>query len=112
MKFDYNNYDKTFVMHCNSEDEAVVFNDWLVKNGHQGMNRVYWRSDDGGTCYRFKCGAGVLHDTFETYSDDELCMDTFGFKINILEFSDFNWSDDYRCSDVDFSSMNDYGLFD
>ena len=91
--FNPNDYDETYVMHCRSKEEAVVFGDYMKRLGYTLNNGqsfgVYWDRIDGGTCYRFKAG---VRDSYNCYLDQSI----WGFVPEILEFSDFCWDKDIK----------------
>lgn len=84
-KFNINDYPGDYVMHCDTEDKARVFCDYLDLvslqwcTNHSYKNKTYFGENLDKTVYYFNYGRfGAVH-----FVDD-------GYKI--LEFDDFDWS--------------------
>lgn len=101
MRFNFNNYDETYAMHCDSEGKARVFLKHLHTIGKRwSSGRRYdetfvWKGEH--TCYRFVAGT---HDVERYYMSDKSEQD-LGFKVKIIEFDDFDWEDsivDRQCN--------------
>lgn len=93
MKFNIEDYDETYVMHCKSSNEADIFAEYLDSQGYTWssgnsyVGRTFWSPVGGGTCYRFKRGfRGFL----ESYLQDVM-SENLGFNAKVLEFDDFEW---------------------
>lgn len=100
-KFNINDYDQKYVMHCKTQTEADEFTMYLDSLGFRWfgglsyLDNSHWSEDRGGTCYRFHMGMrGQL--AFYT-ADLALMADTI-----ILEFSDFEWSESSQKMHISF----------
>lgn len=82
-KFNFIQYDRTYVMRCKTAEEAEVFERYLRSvglkwcDGSHYRNHLDWEAD---RCYRFREGS---------YGSSQWYVD-HGCKI--LNFSDFDWS--------------------
>ena len=84
MKFNINDYDKTYVMHCDTREKANVFCKYLHSLGKKWIGgEPYLISKYDAyyerTAYRF---------ITDTYSDLAYYKSQ---KCNVLEFDDFEW---------------------
>ena len=93
-RFNINDYQGDYVMHCDTEDKARVFCDyldsvslqWCTNNSYK--NKTYFGENLDKTVYYFNYGRfGAVH-----FVDD-------GYKI--LEFDDFDWSDTSQTAKAD-----------
>lgn len=93
MKFRLDDYNYSHVMHCSDYEQAEIFEKHLDSlglswaSGRPYAQDISWEPSGGGTCYRFKTGR---RDSFRTYQPQA--------DIIILEFCDFDWSEE-ACSD-------------
>jgi hypothetical protein len=105
LKFIIDDYDSTYVMHCQTRNESDLFAEYLHKLGRRWASRdsyVGWKPaypwDRGGMCYQFTEG---MYGSFDFYSKES--------NITILEYSDFEWddevdlNDELDCSVIDLS---------
>lgn len=94
-RFNINDYDSSYVMHCKSLEEAEQFTKYLHSigecwcSGSSYLDYTNWSSLDGGTCYRFIAGS---YDTLKSYIDGK-AKKLLGI-INILEFDNFEWEEE------------------
>lgn len=85
MKFDINQYNEEYAMHCKTEDEANFFLKYLDSlgmkwcSGQRYIENTNYKDYRNKTCYCFKDGSYSNYDYFR----DE------GYVI--LEFEDFEW---------------------
>lgn len=86
MRFNINDYNGKYAMHCKTEEEAKIFCRYLDSvgrkwvNGDSYMSITNWDNYDYNTCYGFNDG---------TYCD-KIYFLTCDY-YTILEFSDFEW---------------------
>ena len=77
------------VMHCGTEEKAIIFCNFLHDNskkwctGVSYKNKTNWKEHKENTCYNFKA---------DTYS----CKKYFSKSHVILEFDDFDWSEEMK----------------
>lgn len=102
-KFDINNYQGKYVMHCKTEEEAKTFCEYLDSIGKRWCytNERYpantkWNMTRDRTCYNF--------------NDDMYCdIDWYReHKYTILEFSDFLWSNEFTKDDLKDGMVVEY----
>lgn len=79
MKFNIENYDGNYVMHCKTEAEAKRFCRYLNNIGRTWCDGTNYLCEN--TCYNFNEGSYGWKSFYEA----------IGYKI--LEFSDFDWSE-------------------
>lgn len=97
MKFNIDDYNDSYVMHCPTEEAADIFLSYLDSIGKQWrtgkryIEYTNWLAYNSETCYRFTQG------TFGSLSK-YLSEEWLGVKI-VLEFNDFDW--DYDSIDID-----------
>lgn len=86
MKFNIDNYDKNYVMHCPTAEAADIFLSHLDSlgktwcNGIRYTEKTNWSKYESNTCYRF------INGTYENLGYKRL-------EKVILEFYDFDWDD-------------------
>ena len=91
MKFNPSDYGSNTVMHCDTEEKAIIFCNFLHSqgkcwsSGDSYATKTNFHHYNSQTCYRFN--GGCFADLY-TYQDN-------GF-YQILEFSDFDWSDAFK----------------
>ena len=93
-------YDLNTAMHCKTEEEAQIFLDYLDSvgkrwsSGDSYLDKTLWEYG-GQTCYYFNQGCVGRIETL------------LRNKRLILEFDDFNWSnnDEYREVDISYDDL-------
>lgn len=96
MRFNPDDYDETYVMHCSTKEEAAQFAEYLSEFGFRDKYPDYalfkassgWNKTGGGTCYRFHAHR---IDSLENYQRG---VGVYRFNPVILEFSDFTWGNE------------------
>ncbi len=93
-RFRFQDYKGKYVMHCKTEDEAIAFCKFMHEDGRKWwtedsyLDDFKWSENEELTCYNFNIG------DFDSLS----CYKFFNFLI--LEYSDFNWSEQFTKSDL------------
>lgn len=88
-KFNIADYDGRHVMHCETQEEATLFVDFLDSlglcwsSGRPYSDYTGWEPYGGGTCYRFTRG---VRSQFNEYKSEDCFRD-----VIILEYSQFDW---------------------
>ena len=102
MKLDLSQYKSDYyVMHCQTEEEAKIFLDILIKdhrtwcNG-QSYKKTFYENCGNRTCYAFNQGKVGSIDWYREK----------GFTV--LEFGDFEWEDDISPSDRDLKKFDNF----
>ena len=100
--FNINNYDGTYVMHCPTEEAAIIFLSHLDSIGKTWSNRTSYNDDNyyskhgSKTCYRFVKG---FYGSLEFYQS---------VGCTILEFDNFDWGDDLNIDKEDTDILNSF----
>ena len=88
-KFNINDYEGNYVMHCNTEEKANVFCKYLDSvgkkwnNGDSYLKVNEWEHYEEDTCYNFNYGRFCDYNYYCNY-------------YIILEFNDFDWSEEEK----------------
>ena len=91
-KFNYYDYDETYVMWCDTKEKALIFISHLDKTLGRETYRTrsgcpIWNDGGAGTGYRF---VGENWDSIDTYLGDK--WQYLGIKeCNVLDFDSFEW---------------------
>ena len=120
MKFNIEDYDHTYVMHCKNEHEATTFmkylddydRKWSTIKLASADNK--WTPRGGGTCYRFNAHRDgrfglMTWDLFENYSNKD-SVEVYGYQPIILEFDEFDWGKDATPDTMNISFEQIMGL--
>lgn len=94
MKFDINNYEGKYAMHCKTEEEAREFCNYLHSIGRKWCNHVSYADESNYDVYK--------EDITYDFNDGSYCSKRYFDNNNyiVLEFSDFNWAKEFTKADL------------
>lgn len=101
--FNIEDYDETYVMHCKTKEDAIVFTEYLCSIGKRWCSHedytpynTSWENYKEQTCYEFVGG---------TFCDLPYFIQE---NYHILNFEDFEFKDLYEIGDKDNTAFDEF----